>query len=57
MQKINRKIGLVIIMVLMILVVNTYCFASNIVSTRASNTASNNSDRKRSNKYYKSSYK
>ena len=43
MQKINRKIGLVIIMVLMILVVNTSCFAANTVSTRARNTASNNS--------------
>ena len=41
MQKINRKIGLVIIMVLMILVVNTSCFAANTVSTRARNTASN----------------
>ena len=39
MQKINRKIGLVIIMVLMILVVNTSCFAANTVSTRARNTA------------------
>ena len=43
MQKINRKISLVIIMVLMILAMNTSCFAANTVSTRARNTASNNS--------------
>lgn len=42
MQKINRKISLVIIMLLMILAMNTSCFAANIVSTRARNTASNN---------------
>lgn len=43
MQKINRKISLVIIMLLMIFVMNTSCFAANTVSTRTHNIASNNS--------------
>lgn len=43
MQKINRKISLVVIMLLMIFAMNASCFASNTVSTRARNIASNNS--------------
>lgn len=43
MQKINRKISLVVIMLLMIFAMNTSCFAANTVSTRARSIASNNS--------------
>lgn len=43
MQKINRKIIIGIIILLLIFMTNTFCFATSSVNTRTRNTSSNNS--------------